>query len=169
MSESLALLETEYQDLEDASEAERQKSMGPLNTAKVIKGEIHNVLNVMRADARYSSPVRFSEELPSDEHPLLNSLKDLHEKVSRWETAEEPMDVVAYLTPFCSAVSGREISANITGAALSSIHKFLLYGFITQDTTPHAMEAMNLIAKSLLHCTFEESSSWRYTSQHVYS
>lgn len=159
MSESL-VLETEYQDLEDASEVERQKSMAQLNTAKVIKGEIHNVLNVMRADARYSSPVRFSEELPSDEHPLLNSLKHLHEKVSRWETAEEPMDVVAYLTPFCSAVSGREISANITGAALFSIHKFLLYGFITQDTTPHAMEAMNLIAKSLLNCTFEESSSY---------
>jgi len=157
MSESPAL-ETEYQDLEDASEAERRKSLGPLNTAKVIKGEIHNVLNVMRADTRYASPVRFSEELPLDEHPLLNSLRDLHEKVSRWETAEEPMDVVAYLTPFCSAVSGREISANITGAALSSLHKFLLYGFITQDTTPHAMEGMNLIAKSLLHCTFEESS-----------
>ena len=151
-------LEAEYEDFEDASEAERRKQRGPLNTAKVIKGEIHNVLNVMRADARYASPLRFSEELPSDEHPLLNSLRDLHEKVSRWETAEEPMDVVAYLTPFCSAVSGREISANITGAALSSLHKFLLYGFITQDTTPHAMDGMNLIAKSLLHCTFEESS-----------
>lgn len=150
-------LETEYQDLEDASEVERQKSLGPLNTAKVIKGEIHNVLNVMRADTRYASPVRFSEELPLDEHPLLNSLRELHEKVSRWETSEEPMDVVAYLTPFCSAVSGREISANITGAALSSLHKFLLYGFITHDTTPHAMEGMNLVAKSLLHCTFEET------------
>ncbi len=38
MSESL-VLETEYQDLEDASEVERQKSMAQLNTAKVIKGE----------------------------------------------------------------------------------------------------------------------------------
>lgn len=134
------------------------KDAAPLNTAKVIKGEIHNVLNVMRADVRYASPLRFSEELPLDEHPLLHSFRDLHEKLSLWETAQEPMDVVAYLTPFCSAVSGRDISASVTGAALSSLHKFLLYGFITQDTTPHAMEGMTLVAKSLLNCTFEESS-----------
>ena len=31
----------------------------PNNVCKVIKGEIHNVLNVMRADPRYVSPLRF--------------------------------------------------------------------------------------------------------------
>jgi hypothetical protein len=51
----------------------------PTNVCKVIKGEIHNVLNVMRTDARYVSPLRFTEELPSDEHhPLLTQLRDLH-------------------------------------------------------------------------------------------
>jgi brefeldin A-resistance guanine nucleotide exchange factor 1 len=153
-----AVTETEYEVLLDIPDAVA-KDAAPLNTAKVIKGEIHNVLNVMRADTRYASPLRFSEELPLDEHPLLHQFRDLHEKLSLWESAQEPMDVVAYLTPFCSAISERDISASVTGAALSSLHKFLLYGFITQDTTPHAMEGMTLVAKSLLHCTFEEEGA----------
>jgi brefeldin A-resistance guanine nucleotide exchange factor 1 len=129
----------------------------PNNVCKVIKGEIHNVLNVMRTDPRYVSPLRFMEELPSDEqHPLLLQLRDLHRNLSEWELqhhAKQPPGKL-YLPAFCSAIQGRDISASVTGAALHAIHKFVLYGFITSEPA-----AYTNIANTLLLCTFEESSA----------
>lgn len=129
----------------------------PANVCKVIKGEIHNVLNVMRTDARYVSPLRFMEELPSDEHhPLLTQLRDLHRALSEWElsNAQQP-EAKLYLPSFCAAIQGRDISASVTGAALHAIHKFLLYGFLASEGPGPYMN----IAKTLLNCTFEESGS----------
>eukprot|EP00978_Attheya_sp_CCMP212_P034177 scaffold142031_cov49-Attheya_sp.AAC.1 len=215
---------------------------------KVIKGEIHNVLSVMRADPRYASPLRFSSELthtndndnvsspttrmatavasdphmrqhrpayqqqpqqqrayPShlgghsqhimpllddsqqhqqhphpQEHPLLKSLRELTDVLSvlEWTAASttvasgdrtatgdpllplpsSPLDlhVVQYVAPFCTAIRSREISAPITGAALSALHKFLLYGFISPHS-PGAREGMALMAKAIRQCTFEET------------
>lgn len=126
------------------------------NVCKVIKGEIHNVLNVMRTDARYVSPLRFMEELPSDEHhPLLTQLRDLHRALSEWELTHhnEQPKAKMYLPPFCAAIQGRDISASVTGASLHAIHKFMLYGFLANEGSgPYTN-----IAKTLLNCTFEET------------
>lgn len=131
----------------------------PNNVCKVIKGEIHNVLNVMRTDARYVSPLRFMEELPTDEqHPLLVQLRDLHRSMSEWELTHHDHrqpEARLYLPPFCAAIQGRDISARVTGAALQSIHKFLLYGFLTNE----GPSAFTTIANTLLLCTFEEGGS----------
>ncbi|KAG7372061.1 RalF-like Dot/Icm system translocated protein [Nitzschia inconspicua] len=136
----------------------------PNNVCKVIKGEIHNVLNVLRTDARYVSPLRFMEELPSDEqHPLLLQLRELHEKMSEWELTHHDHrqpEAKLYLPPFCAAIQGRDISAKVTGAALQSIQKFLLYGFLTNE----GPAAFTTIANTLLLCTFEESSNANGTS-----
>jgi hypothetical protein len=129
----------------------------PNNVCKVIKGEIHNVLNVLRADSRYVSPLRFMEEIPSDEqHPLLLQLREMHATLSEWELLHHQQQPEArmYLPPFCSAIQGRDISASVTGAALNAIHKFLLYGFLSYE----GPEAFATIANTLLLCTFEESS-----------
>jgi brefeldin A-resistance guanine nucleotide exchange factor 1 len=129
----------------------------PNNVCKVIKGEIHNVLNVLRADSRYVSPLRFMEEIPSDEqHPLLLQLREMHTTLSEWELLHHQQQPEArmYLPPFCSAIQGRDISASVTGAALNAIHKFLLYGFLSYEG-PGAFAS---IANTLLLCTFEESS-----------
>ncbi|KAL3921926.1 MAG: hypothetical protein SGILL_002485 [Bacillariaceae sp.] len=131
----------------------------PNNVCKVIKGEIHNVLNVMRTDARYVSPLRFMEELPTDEqHPLLLQLRELHRTMSEWELNHHDHrqpEAKLYLPPFCAAIQGRDISASVTGAALQSIQKFLLYGFLTNE----GPAAFTTIANTLLLCTFEESSA----------
>ena len=119
--------------------------------------QIHNVLNVMRSDERYVSPLRFMEELPSDEHhPLLLQLRDLHRSLSEWELLqhEKQPEAKLYLTPFCEAIKSRDISASVTGAALHAIHKFLLYGFLNSER-----QAFTTIANTLLCCTFEESAS----------
>ena len=129
----------------------------PNNVCKVIKGEIHNVLNVMRSDSRYVSPLRFIEELPMDEHhPLLLQLRELHRSLSEWELLhhDKQPEAKLYLPAFCEAIKSRDISASVTGAALNAIHKFLLYGFLTSERP-----AFTTIANTLLLCTFEESDS----------
>lgn len=47
----------------------------------------------------------------------------------------------------------------ITGAALSSLHKFLLYGFIREDSL-RASEGINLIAATISKCVFEETDNY---------
>lgn len=136
----------------------------PTSVSKVIKGEVHNVLNVMRTDPRYVSPVRFMEEVPTDEHhPLLLKLRELHHTLSELEItqADRLPEAKVYLKPFCDAIKSRDISAPVTGAALHAIHKFVLYGFLA--TQP---EAFKVIANTLLLCTFEESGTQDGESRH---
>lgn len=49
-------------------------------------------------------------------------------------------------------------SGSITSVALSALHKFLSYGFLTRDC-PRAKEGVNLIAKCIPNCVFEETDS----------
>lgn len=50
-----------------------------------------------------------------------------------------------------------ETNAELTGAALTSLHKFLLYNFVLA-TSPSAQAAVTLIAKSIRQCTFQASA-----------
>ena len=141
------------------------------NVSKVIKGEIHNLVATLRGDSRYVAPLRFVEEVPSDEHhPLLTQMKDLYASMTEFEmthhalSAPEPR---VYLPPFCAAVTNRDISASVTGVALNALHKFLMFGFFGTATatgsgpaqTGADGKAFATIANALLNCTFEESSS----------
>jgi len=137
------------------------------NVCKVIKGEIHNVLNIMRSDPRCASPLRFVEEMPTDEqHPLLLRFRELHRTMTEWELRygydgtsrhqRHQPEARLYLPPFCVAIQSRDISARVTGAALQSLQKFLLYGFLSAE----GPNAFTTIANTLLLCTFEESSSF---------
>lgn len=142
------------------------------NVCKVIKGEIHNVLNIMRSDPRCASPLRFVEEMPTDEqHPLFARFRELHRSMTEWELQygydsssrhqRHQPEARLYLPPFCVAIQSRDISAKVTGAALQSLQKFLLYGFLSAE----GPNAFTTIANTLLLCTFEESSSFS-TIQH---
>jgi brefeldin A-resistance guanine nucleotide exchange factor 1 len=137
------------------------------NVCKVIKGEIHNVLNIMRSDPRCASPLRFVEEMPTDEqHPLMLRFRELHRSMTEWELRygydgssrqeRHQPEARLYLPPFCVAIQSRDISARVTGAALQSLQKFLLYGFLSAE----GPNAFTTIANTLLLCTFEESSSF---------
>ena len=86
-----------------------------------------------------------------EDHPLLHLFRELHQDLSVHPLDRE-LQVTDYLNPFCIAVSGRDISASVTGSALSSLHKFLLYGFIRDS------EGMTLTTKALLHCSFEQEN-----------
>lgn len=149
---------------------------------RVMKGEIHNVLTAMRSSEQsYMSAQRFAEELYQDQHPLVVQFQELHASMSDWDLQMaaqslykrnsnatsnnadstssgfqiETPDSMLYLPPFCTAVSTREINASVTGACLTALHKFLLYGLV--HPARDAKQGMTLIARSLLHCSFEEA------------
>ncbi|CAM9476739.1 unnamed protein product, partial [Sphacelaria rigidula] len=61
-----------------------------------------------------------------------------------------------YLLPFLAVVESPATTGPMTGVALSSLHKFLLYGFIRKDC-PRVKEAITLVAQAISRCHFEET------------
>lgn len=51
-----------------------------------------------------------------------------------------------YLLPFLAVVESPATTGPMTGVALSSLHKFLLYGFIRKDC-PRVKEGITLVAQ----------------------
>jgi brefeldin A-resistance guanine nucleotide exchange factor 1 len=106
-----------------------------------VKGEIHNLLAVMRFMPDFSpnpTPVR-PNQYTSDFNALFEQLV----------VCSDP-DEVDYYAPFLRVIQANDVSGPITGVALSSIHKFLLYGFIPQG----AGVLLNSIVNSVVQCTF---------------
>jgi brefeldin A-resistance guanine nucleotide exchange factor 1 len=106
-----------------------------------VKGEIHNLLAVMRFMPDFSpnpDPVR-PNQYTSDFNALFEQLV----------VCSDP-DEVDYYAPFLRVIQANDVSGPITGVALSSIHKFLLYGFIPQG----AGTLLNSIVNSVVQCTF---------------
>ena len=205
---------------------------------KVIKGEIHNLLSLLREIPMYdsrlvtlastnhtftftspSSPSPFEETNYAGEHPLLSSLRQLSHFLNHYDSVEQVrlaaqlydsssswkpsspnlcnaeiaatvtmaeiyldekqaaaqktvksrnesshlqsrFSSVSFLTPFCTAVSSKDISAIVTGAAISALHKFVLYGFIDSFYVNDAMEGITLIARAIRHCSFTEAEGY---------
>lgn len=124
----------------------------------IVKGEIHRVMSVLRGNARYSSSARFIREVPETESsPLLSSLRSLYRRLQTQDDLYD-VDAVAFTRPFLEVIQSEDTSGIITGIALSSINKFLLYGFIDSEA-PCAAEAINEIARASTHCRFEPSSA----------
>ena len=163
---------------------QRQQQRLTRNAAKIIKGEIHNVLTVMRSDPRYystgvddrakrtrrhrgSNGSRFEHEergggggrsfwgtssadtaagMPPVEvatissHPILQGLRELHDVLSVMGVAvvssesvvdhSSMINAITFVSPFTRAVCSEDVDAKTTGAALSALHKFIVYGFI---------------------------------------
>ena len=169
---------------------------------RVMKGEIRNVLTVMRSSEHmYISAQRFTEEVTQESHPLVQQFQDMNFTLSDWDLQmaaqalyrrrkashqssaqyqysnpptgggdgtsstvpqKDPIDdmtpdTLMYLPPFCLAISTREINASVTGACLTALHKFLLYGFV--HNARDAQMGMTMIARALLQCTFEETNA----------
>ena len=133
-----------------------------VNDINCVKGEIHNVLTMMRLNSRWASTRRFTTEIPLHaESPLTRGLKALHDQLTlqRFRQLTE-VDTVHYLRPFVDVVTSHDTSGPITGAALSSLHKFLLYGFISPHASPRAAEGVNLVAWGISQCVFEETDQY---------
>ncbi|KAF4033714.1 Sec7 domain [Phytophthora infestans] len=121
-----------------------------------VKGEIHNVLSMMRVNARWASVDRFTQEIPaSTQSPMMRAFKQLHYELQS-VTDLSDVDTVTYLLPFVMVIESERTSGFITGAAISAINKFLLYGLITCESL-RADVAINRIAVCVSRCRFEET------------
>ncbi|KAG2507472.1 hypothetical protein BBO99_00009063 [Phytophthora kernoviae] len=121
-----------------------------------VKGEIHNVLSMMRVNARWASSDRFKQEIPaSTQSPMMRAFKQLHYELQS-VTDLADVDTVTYLLPFVMVIESERTSGFITGAAISAVNKFLLYGLITGESL-RADVAINRIAVCVSRCRFEET------------
>ncbi|OQR96112.1 hypothetical protein THRCLA_07373 [Thraustotheca clavata] len=128
----------------------------PPNGVNCVKGEIHNVLSVMRVNARWASTSRFKREIPTHtQSPLLRRFKELHVQLEGVIDLSD-VDTLNILEPFVLVIESEKTSGIITGAAVSSLNKFLLYGLIRPDGL-RATEAINRIALCVSRCRFEET------------
>ncbi|ETV96484.1 hypothetical protein, variant [Aphanomyces invadans] len=129
---------------------------GHPNGVNCVKGEIHNVLSVMRVNARWATAARFKREVPTHtQSALLRRFKDLHVSLEGVIDLSD-VDTLTVLEPFVHVVESEKTSGFITGAAISSLNKFLLYGLIPPDGL-RATEAINRIALCVSRCRFEET------------
>ncbi|KAK8805482.1 hypothetical protein WA158_002138 [Blastocystis sp. Blastoise] len=121
-----------------------------------IKGEIYNILSLLRLESNWESNSRFYREVPlENDTPLTKMFKSLNEELSNYDTIRE-LDPMVYLAPFLILIRTPYTSAIVTGAAISSIHKFLLYGFISLHTK-NVMTVINELACTVSLCRFEST------------
>ena len=90
------------------------------NSIHCVKGEIHNMLTVMRLNARWASGARFRREIPLQaESPLTRGLKALHDHLQGFCDIRD-VDTVRYLSPFVAVVRSARASGPLTGAAATA-------------------------------------------------
>ena len=130
--------------------------MDKINGVTCIKGEVHNIMTLLRLNTRWAAPARFSGELLiQNESPLIRSFRRLNERLEGIYDLRS-VDCVSYLLPFHQVIISEHASGPLTSTALSSLSKFVLYGFLS----PHflrAREGINLIASAIPMCKFEET------------
>ena len=124
-----------------------------------VKGEIHNVVSLLRQNRKWGSKARFQNEIPlQSESPILRSFKVLHRYMQRTADESKRVDTMRYLRPFLNVIVSEWTSGPVTGVALASVNKFLLYGFITRET-PRGAIAINEIAHAVSVCRFEATEA----------
>eukprot|EP00941_MAST-03F_sp_MAST-3F-sp1_P003286 g3286.t1 len=117
---------------------------------KAVKGELHNVLSLMRRSEQIgSSKARFSREIPlKEENHLLRLFKEVHESLHAVQDLNS-IPALKYLSPFL--ISIRE-SGLLTAISVASVNKFLLYGILNRDSNG-VRAAINAIADAVSACS----------------
>jgi len=121
-----------------------------------IKGEIHSLLTLLRLHTKWATNSnRSSDYAMNEESDLIVAFRNLNEYLEGYYDLKE-VDCVNYIHPFHQIIVSEKASGPLTSAALSSLSKFVLYGFLSADF-PRASEGINLIASSISKCVFEET------------
>ncbi|KAG0331630.1 GDP/GTP exchange factor for ARF [Podila humilis] len=93
----------------------------------------------------------------NQESPLMVGFNELRSRLAATSSAKD-MDAVALLDPFLDVIQSGDTNGPITGAALSSVEKFLMCKIINKDS-PNVSLAMQRLAVAATHCKFEASDS----------
>ena len=130
-----------------------------LNGVPIIKGEIHSIITLIRLHNRWgsgSSTVSQDEDCQTGTGAFIQAFRRLNEYLEGLFDLQE-VDCVTYLKPFHSVIISKNASGPLTSAALSSLSKFALYGFLN-SRYPRVQEGITLIANSISQCIFEETA-----------
>ncbi|KAF8938517.1 GDP/GTP exchange factor for ARF [Haplosporangium gracile] len=148
-----------------------------LQWSHLIHAEIISVTSAMRRNSRWSgmsvSGMSMGSlgmnmglrgrENPKDgtyrnqESPLMVGFNELRSRLATTTSAKD-MDAVALLEPFLQVIQSGDTNGPITGAALTSVEKFLMYKIINKSS-PNVSHAMQRLAVAATHCKFEASDS----------
>lgn len=128
--------------------------MEAINGVTCIKGEIHSIITFMRLNTRWSQAYRYQTD-SQDEGELIHSFRELNEYLEGTFDLHD-VDCVTYLTPFLKVITSDKASGPLTSAALSSLCKFVMYGFMSTKF-PRMNEGMAIIADCVSQCVFEET------------
>lgn len=114
-------------------------------------------MTLLRLNSRWANHLgRFSRELLiQDESLFIRSFRELNDQLEGIFDLKE-VNCVMYLKPFSQVITSENASGPLTSAALSSLSKFVLYGFMS-SSYPGASAGVNLIAKCIPRCIFEET------------
>ncbi|KAK3846180.1 MAG: hypothetical protein J3R72DRAFT_380241 [Linnemannia gamsii] len=148
-----------------------------LQWSHLIHAEIISVTSAMRRNSRWSGMSVSGMSMGSlgmnmglrgrenqkdgtyrnQESPLMVGFNELRSRLATTTSAKD-MDAVALLEPFLQVIQSGDTNGPITGAALSSVEKFLMYKIINKDS-PNVSHAMQRLAVAATHCKFEASDS----------
>ncbi|KAL1914448.1 uncharacterized protein VTP21DRAFT_8900 [Calcarisporiella thermophila] len=152
-----------------------------LNWQHLVHSEIISVTSAMRKNSRWSgisvsglsmasiemaggrrTPLRDlrprgNDGYKSQSSPLMHGFTNLRAKLSLI-TDREKLDAHALLAPFLEVIKSGDTTGPITGAALASVEKFLIYGIIDMNS-PNIAIAMSALSSAATHCKFEASDS----------
>jgi len=115
-----------------------------------VKGEIHNVLTVLRL---YQNRELRKNPFATCEDPLIWNLKELRSALANVSDLRL-FDTRACLRPFLAVIISDYTDVQTTAIALQSVHKFLMYGHISQDS-PYVAEAIFDITHHATHCRWD--------------
>ncbi|KAF9437726.1 GDP/GTP exchange factor for ARF [Entomortierella beljakovae] len=130
-----------------------------LNWSHLVHAEIISVTSAMRRNSRWSGMSVSGLSMGSLGMNMgLRGRENQKDGNYRNLVAAKSMDAVALLDPFLEVIQSGDTNGPITGAALSSVEKFLLYKIINKDS-PNVAHAMQRLAVAATHCKFEASDS----------
>ena len=129
--------------------------MDSINGVTCIKGEISSIMTLMRLNTRWANNT--SRDLLSDgyqdDDDLMQAFRHLNAYLEGIFDLRE-VDLVEYLRPFHQVIVSDGASGPLTQAALSSLSKFALYGFLSAQY-PGAQAGVALVAECITNCIFE--------------
>lgn len=136
-----------------------------MSAVNCIKGEISAVTVLLKlylswSQSSSSSSVThhdysYSSGMYQDDDGFLAAFRRLNDYLERRHSLLD-VDCVTYLRPFYGIVISQRASGPLTNAALTSLSKFVFYGFLSVDC-PHAREGIHLVAQCITQCVFEET------------
>ena len=128
-----------------------------INGVTCIKGEISSIMTLMRLNTRWSGQAGAGRRSDGyhDEDPLVLAFRRLNMYLEGIYDMRE-VDSVVYLLPFHQVIVSDTASGPLTQAALSSLSKFALYGFLSPQF-PRMQAGVSLVAKCISNCIFEET------------